>query len=265
MEFEVLKRPVNMGRFQEGMFYDHIGFASSVPSSKSSPNTFLDIYVVDEVYIKIPTVTYGYMTKAYFDEGKIDFSNTWRTPQWLEDRERFAEALNRFPEIRQAYELITSSAGYHHEMRSYAYWSIIHKVNYMRIKEIMKVPVTNFVNLRTQSDTVIPAVVQERIHGTRLWDMYDHSIRAISPRWQRYLYQISDQLGHIVCSDDMCYFDFNIMNFIWNENQEVLYYVDPKPSWFTKLSIKNLRGIEDFFLIGDWKKALHTRIKRLEG
>jgi hypothetical protein len=105
-----------------------------------------------------------------------------------------------------------------------------------------------------QKETVIttritPGIVQQKVDGTQIWDMYDPSRGGITSEWRPYLRAISDHLSPILKHDQVDYFDWNPNNFMFVREEERVYYIDSKPTTFTGApgNQHNLKGIHMFF------------------
>jgi hypothetical protein len=251
---EALNRPLQIDQFQDGASYE---FAGDINFGHTG--NFLRVAEVDEVFIKVPSDQgAAYLYNYLFNRASP--SNAIRRPEGLELRDHFEEALSEFPAIRESYGRSIRTYGDHAGLKLQAFWLILHNLHYLKIKEIVKVPRAKFVDLKIgEKDSC--AIVQERVSGTRLWDIYDYPNQTIRSEWGPFLGIISEQLAQAACTDNMIYFDFNLMNFIFDKERLELYYVDSKPSWYNAKSTNdhNLIGIERFFLVGRQKEAFRSR------
>ena len=90
---------------------------------------------------------------------------------------------------------------------------------------------------------------QERVPGTTLWDVYEFDALRIHRKWHSYLPVISAQLSSFLDAGLLNH--VNIRNFVFDAQQERLFYVDLIPNIFVARSSNehNLKGIRDYSLV----------------
>jgi hypothetical protein len=91
---------------------------------------------------------------------------------------------------------------------------------------------------------------QERVRGVTLWSMFDFEGDRMLPKWQPFLPAIGGQLWELLEANLIEHIDWNIKNFVFDEREERLFYVDLKPTVFVarRGNEQNLQGIRDHFL-----------------
>ena len=96
-----------------------------------------------------------------------------------------------------------------------------------------------------------PALFQERVPGTTLWQMYDFAVLQVRPQWRPFLPAIAAQLSKLLDSGLVNHVDWNIQNFVFDEQKGRLFYVDLKPTILVarQSNEHNLQGIRDYFLV----------------
>jgi hypothetical protein len=99
--------------------------------------------------------------------------------------------------------------------------------------------------------TFEPALFQERICGTTLWNMFDFQTLAVKPPWRPFVPTISTQLSNLLDSGLLHHIDWNIQNFVFDEAAGHLFYVDLKPTTFVAKHSNehNLRGIRQYYVV----------------
>lgn len=240
MKFEALHRPLSVDNVRDGGAY-------AMPSAAlTQTNLFLQVGCVDELFFKVPSAR-GFADYRRFI--KLGESNP-EDIRSLDESERFERlplALERYPSLRTLAELDAEATHY----------LAVHKIQHDRLRNqtAVGIPQAKFGLLRrvrlAMFGTVKPAMLQERVHGTSLWDMYDFAALRVKPQWKGSLSVISAQLSNLLDSGVLNHIDWNIQNFIFDESDERLYYVDLKPTTFVarQSNEHNLKGIRDYFIV----------------
>jgi hypothetical protein len=236
---ERLGSPFSIGSVRDGGTYEIQGL------SLVQTNLFLRIGRLDELFIKVPT-----------ERGIADYreliQREERHPQDLrplEERERFARlqlTLEAFPDLKS---LIYADA-------ESAHYLAVHKLQFERLRgqTAVEIPRARFGMLQSEEGGLFkikqPALFQERVRGATLWSMFDFANERVRPRWQRFLPAISGQLAELLDAGLTQHIDWNIKNFVFDETEERLFYVDLKPSRFVakESNDRNLKGIRDHFI-----------------
>ncbi len=240
VKIESLKHPLSIDCFRDGGGYE----LSTPPLIQT--NLFLKLCCVDQLYIKVPT-----------GRGLDDYRKFVRLAQTgpedirpLEEAERFErlnDALRSFPDL----EPLTSISS------ELAHYVAIHKLQYERLRKqnAVKIPRARFGTLRLKGwgffRTYEPALFQERICGTTLWNMFDFQTLAVMPRWRPFVSAISDQLSELLDCGLLHHIDWNIQNFVFDEEASQLFYVDLKPTIFVARqgNEHNLQGIRQYYIV----------------
>ena len=237
MEIEALRRPLSIGGLRDGCAY----VRPAVPLAQT--NLFLKVGRVDELFIKVPS-EYGYGEfRTFAREGRVSVENVREG----EAAERLEPALQRFSALQQLTPI----------GKELAHYLAVHKIQYERLKSQIAVgiPEARFGVLRSTRFRIFcryePALFQQPICGTTLWDMFDFSALRVAEPWRRFLPAISAQLSPLLGSRIWNHIDWNIQNFVFEEATERLFYVDLKPTAFlTKQSFEhNLKGVRDYFIV----------------
>jgi hypothetical protein len=240
VKVESPKHPLSIDCFRDGCAYEF----STPPLTQT--NLFLKIGRVDELYIKVPT-----------DRGLDDYRRFVKLAQTgpedvrpLEEAERFErlkDTLRSLPEL----DPLTSISS------ELAHYLAIHKLQYERLRgqKAVKVPRARFGTLRRKGRgffrTYEPALFQERICGTTLWNMFDFQTLTVMPRWRPFVSVISTQLSELLVSGLLHHIDWNIQNFVFDEEASHLFYVDLKPTIFVAKqgNEQNLQGIRQYYIL----------------
>jgi len=209
-------------------------------------NLFLRIGRCDDLFIKLPT-----------ERGLADYRRFIKlaesTPEdirTLEDPERFenlSHTIEGFPDIVPSG--LTDLEAVH--------YLAVHRLQYERLRgqTAVRIPQARFGILGTRQFWVLSkahlALFQERISGTTLWDMFDFDALQIKPQWRPYLGVVSAQLSQLLASGLRDHIDWNIKNFVFCDTDELLYYVDLKPTTYVARSSNehNLQGIRDYLVV----------------
>lgn len=218
-----------------------------VPSLKlGQPNLFTRLGSLGDLVLKVPS-----------DRGRADFDKYVRReltdPQDIrrnEELERFQNlerATERFPEFKATRESFGEEC---------AHFLVVHRLQHARLGEakLIGLPDTRFVILAWPRWLfglhTAPVIVQERVRGVRLFDMVEPMEGVFLSRYSHLRPQLKRQLTPLVESLISIHIDWNIQNFIWQETEQRLYYVDSKPTTLaSKFSVDyNLSSLREVFL-----------------
>jgi len=124
---------------------------------------------------------------------------------------------------------------------------IIHKHHVLRLKQFgsVNIPDARFVLFRESGapfsfqrfrripyDRLIPGIVQQRASGQSLWSIYAPLI-GVRPKCRSYVPEISRAVAPLVHEQVREFFDWNLRNFLFDQDAHTLSYVDSKPTVFT--------------------------------
>lgn len=238
MKVASLERPFSIDLVRDGGVY-HM---PDIPLVQT--NLFLRTGCADNLYLKIPSER-GIGDYRLFirnaDSNRADIRG-------VEEAERFKNldrTLSAFPDLK-ALTAISSEL---------AHYLAVHKLQYERLKtqSAVRIPracygvvcLTRFGIFRKFE----PALFQERIQGTTLWNMFDFDALQVRPAWRHCISEISARLSALLASGLEQHIDWNIQNFIWDDSERELFYVDQKPSLLVAKHSNeyNLKGIRDHF------------------
>lgn len=239
MKSEGFQRPLNISCIHDCGVY-------KLPTiSFKQTNLFLDVGVVDDLFVKTPS------------------------KRGIEDYRRFVKLAEPNPldvrslEDSEAFKGLPQTLGRlgWHDLgginAEVAHYLAVHKLQYERLRSRMRsvaLPISKFGFLRQVRfglvPRVVPALFQERIAGTTLWEMYDFAALRVASRWRPFLAIIGAQLSELISSDLVNHIDWNIKNFVFSAPTKQLTYVDLKPTMFISRQSNehNLQGIRDYFL-----------------
>jgi len=240
MKFEVLNRPLSIDSVRDGGAY------VLAAAGLTQTNLFLQVGCVDELFIKLPSAR-GFGDYQRFIKLAESNPEDIRSIEEAERFERLELALQRYPGLKPLMALDAEITHY----------LAVHKIQHERLRNqtAVGIPRAIFGLLRTTRLAVFgkakPALFQERVHGMSLWDMYDFDALRVKPQWHRFLPVISAQLSNLLDSSLLNHVDWNIQNFVFDESDERLYYVDLKPTTFVarQSNAHNLKGIRDYFIV----------------
>lgn len=237
MRVEALPRPLSIEGVRDGGVYA----LRAAPLVET--NLFLKVGCLDDLFIKVPSAR-GFTDYRTF----VKLART--TPadiRPLDESERFERldaTLARFAGFEQPLAV----------NREIAHYLLVHKIQYDRLRNGrgVGIPTARFGMVRSGRllRSLAPALFQERVRGTTLWEMFDFTARRVASRWRRFLPAISDQLSRLLDSGLLNHIDWNIQNFVFREADERLFYVDLKPTIFVARhgNDLNLKGLRDYFI-----------------
>ncbi len=255
MRINELPSQPNLEHFENGCCY-------SLPEEDCRiSNINMYICKLDKIYIKfasecaIKSHDFIYNNETPLRMSLPD-SNLVRLEQDLERAENLPEALLLYPEFQK---LLDDSSNYIADTSKLSllkniHYLIIHRLQFDRLREIgfVTIPEARFVLFKRTHNGLtefIPGVVQARIFGTRLWDMYEPYTWNIATAWAGSREIISRQVKPLFDKKYVLFFDWNPMNFLFNSEEATVYYVDSKPTLFggKRESEQNLKLFEIVF------------------
>lgn len=225
--------------FQEGKVY-------SLPRVHlKQSNLYFRIARAGAVYFKVPS-------RYALEEHRRLLGSRDSSPddlRGLAEEERFealSQALDRYPNLQKLSHLGPLAL----------HFLLLHALQFDRLKgqTAVAVPKARFGAVRLRRWLLVPkiepAIIQEAIEGTTLWDMWDFEGGRVAPRWKPLVPKIAEQLTGLLDSGLVNHIDWNIKNFVLEAKTRRLYYVDVKPSLFVPRhsNEQNLAGIRKYFL-----------------
>jgi hypothetical protein len=184
--------------------------------------------------------------------------NAIRELAGLERVESLAEALRAFPALRLSQlqhgpcEIAPAA------LSQLQHFLVIHRLHVDQVRGLgLHVPDARFVLVEHPAALSpfiegldwVPAIVQRRVHGTALWEMYSPEAGGILLPYKDDVRRIAPLLRRIVETPMHRLLDWYPMNFILDAGDS-LHYIDSKPTVFAGRSENdhNLSGIRMFFL-----------------
>jgi hypothetical protein len=210
---------------------------------------YSNIAYLNEVVIKLPSTHgfdeyYKYVVRGMTDDDEI---------RGNENIERFLNInrlLARYPSLLVARTTIDDVK---------IHWLLIHMLQYDRLKGVIKIPETKFCFFNKTKflfKSIYPGLVQQRVTGISLWDMIDHEVvhaldrPFVKQKYESLIPHISSQLRPLLAPEFSFHINWNIRNFTFNPQTNILYYLDLKPSniFGRRRNEQNLRNIYRDFL-----------------
>jgi hypothetical protein len=235
---ERLARPLSLGCFRDGGAYE-------LPVEPSGlTNVFLNVRCVDDLFIKVPS-----------REGLDEYRRSVRLAQPTAVDVRSLEEEERFDQLASFTRRFAEFANFTEADSEVAHYLAVHKLQYERLRTAgtIAIPAARFGVLRTGRffRRFQPALFQERVPGTTLWDMFDFEALQVLPAWRPVLPAISAQLTRLLDSALLNHVDWNIKNFVFDEVGQRLFYVDMKPTTFVAKHSNdhNVTGIREYFVV----------------
>ena len=205
-------------------------------------NLYFDIVRLKNIYIKRPNKYAFEKFSTYFVFSDFDES---------EEGKIHLKYVNKFKLDCKHYNLKNANS-----IRNsfYKFFFLVHLAQYQRICDqrfchivgdknkpiweqlhFTSVPKAKFIMLKQGiMGFNTPAIVQEKILGTTLWDMFDHERKTVKLEFTDSKSAISEGLGRFLSSDDI---DYNPKNFIFSDG--IIYYVDSKPGIYARSEINS--------------------------
>ena len=204
---------------------------------------FLRVGRIDEVYVKVPSKRGQDDYRDFVRDAKPSASDI----RALEDAERY-DALDSA--LRQFPPLAASGVA----DRELLHYLAVHQLQHERLRDadVVAIPPARFGFLRSGRliRKLEPAMFQQRVDGSTLWEMFDFDALEVTRPWWPHLPAISGQLGKLLDSPWVSHIDWNIQNFVFRQSDQRLFYVDMKPTLFlaAESNAHNLQGLRDYFI-----------------
>jgi hypothetical protein len=205
---------------------------------------FLRVGCIGDLFVKVPSAR-GFDDYRSFVKRALPHAEDLRSLEDAERWERLDQTLASFPDLKPVVKVGSEAAHY----------LAIHKLQYERLRTqaVVRIPRAQFGVLRSTHHGIFrklePALFQEKVPGTTLWDMFDFSANRVEPRWNEFLPGISSRLSKLIDSPLVNHIDWNIQNFLFDEADGSLSYVDMKPTLLVSRASNetNLKGLRDHF------------------
>ena len=240
-----LPAPCDAASFHDGSLYAFPDAASWRDTSYSR------VAVVDRAVIKIAS-GYGESEYVKFVVEETPDDDAIRANESLERFGNLAALIGVYPAFRACSDAYGDKN---------THWLLIHKLQFERLQKLARtsIPDARFVFLSRKrfllSPAIRPALLQERVYGTSLWDMIDHegiaaigghSQSFVKEEFRSYLRDIAEQLAPFAEPRTANHINWYIPNFIFNPESRILFYIDMKPSnifgrWRNEQNLRNLR------------------------
>ena len=223
------------------------GKGYQVPSPRlSQPNLFTQLGSLGDLVVKVSSKRGRADFDKYVKRGKSDPQDI-RSNEELERFDNLGRAIERFPEFADTRTAFGDDV---------VHFLIVHRMQHARLQDaqLVAVPDTRFVVLgwprKLFGTHLAPAILQQRIRGSRLFDMVEPMEGVFLSRFSHLKQLLKEQLSPLVESALRNHIDWNIQNFILEAETNRLYYVDSKPTtlaakWSTE---HNLASLRDTFL-----------------
>jgi hypothetical protein len=218
-----------------------------VPANPRGSNDLLNISRFESFIAKIPTERYYHGVHQRFDSGRAEFlakmSQNDLSPIRWESPEEYPQNIGRtlvdLPHLQslQNPSLYPSGLSGPFDLGTLnLHFLAIFKLHFLSLRAAFgpSVPESSFVYFQHPNGSIEPAVIQEVIEGTLLWDMvsrdWEDAATGLAPPWQEYSALLHQELAKYCRSSGLV--DFNLMNFIFVPDKKALYYVESKPPFF---------------------------------
>jgi len=234
-----LARPLSIRSVQDGGTYQ----LKAPPLVQT--NLFLHLGRVDELFVKVPS-----------ERGWSDYSKFVQHAQLTGEDIRPLEPSERFEQLRATLEPFPGFGQLIAVDAELAHYLAVHKLQFERLRgqTAVEIPLAKFALLESSGlrapKGYDPVLFQERVRGTTLWSMFDFAAERVLRRWQPSLPAIASQLAELLDAGLTDHIDWNIKNFVFDETEGRLFYVDLKPTLFVakRSNAQNLKGIRRHFL-----------------
>lgn len=240
LKVEVVQHPLSIDCFRDGG-----GYALPVlPLTQT--NLFMKVGWVDQLYIKVPS-----------ERGLEDYRRYVKLAQRGPNDIRRLEEAERFERLTETLATLPDLAPLTSIGSELAHYVAVHKLQYDRLRRqnAVKIPRARFGTIQRKGwgffRSFEPALFQERISGTTLWNMFDFEALVVMPQWRPFVSTISAQLSRLLDSGLRDHIDWNIQNFVFDEAAGQLFYVDLKPTPFVakQSNEQNLEGIRRYYIV----------------
>ena len=143
---------------------------------------FLRVGCIGDLFIKVPSI-YGFDDYRNFVKRALLNAEDLRSLEDAERWERLDQTLASFPDLKPILRVGSEAAHY----------LAIHKLQYERLRTqtVVRIPRAKFGVLRSAHRGIFrklePALFQEKVSGTTLWDMFDFSSESSRTTLERVL------------------------------------------------------------------------------
>jgi hypothetical protein len=137
------------------------------------------------------------------------------------------------------------------------HWLLLQRLQYDRLQAVIRISEPRyclFNKLGLLFNSIHPGIIQQRVGGFSLWDMIDHDVvhadREHDPfvrqDYEPLLPHISSQLSRLATPTFSSHINWHIMNFIFDPQTNILYYLDLKPlsifcRWRNEQNLRSIR------------------------
>ena len=216
---------------------------------KKTGNVFSQIAITHSLVIKKPI--YVWIRNFHRHIIQDQHENTVRPAS--KEEKNVITLLNKFPEFKIIYNINSE----------YAHFLMVHKLQYQRIKKAsdIRIPQSRFIFLIEHShfftNKLYPIIINEKINGTPLIDMFDQDRSCIKSQYLQFLQLINPVLRNLIKSTFRNHFNWYIGNFLYDLNTKIMSYVDPKPSCIFMLreNEQNIQGLGKIFFESEKYKS----------
>jgi hypothetical protein len=240
LKVEALQEPLSIDCVRDGGVYS----LAQMPPTRT--NLYLNVGCIDRLYIKVPS-----------ERGLNDYRNFAKVAHAGPDDVRHLEDAERIEKLRETLAVWPDLEPLTAISTELAHYLAIHKLQYERLQSqsAVAIPRARFGALQLKGWGFLrshaPALFQERIPGTTLWEMFDFTALAVRPQWRPFVPAISARLSRLMGSALINHIDWNIQNFVFNDATGQLFYVDLKPTTFAAKhgNEHNLQGIRQYYIV----------------
>ena len=210
------------------------------------PNVFTSLAFTDSLVIKTPASAWLKDFYRYVRIGEPSPYSGYPLARLANDDEKNVEILlAKFPEF-------LSSHNHHPE---HTHFLLVHILQHERLKNYtkIKIPQSRFILVQRNRfwffKGLIPTIIQEKVPGIPLLEMYDQNNRTVKQHWIQYLNRINPILRDLLNSDIRNHLNWYIRNFLYDCKNDVLWYVDPKPTciFLRHGNEKNIQSLKEIF------------------
>ena len=211
----------------------------------STPNVFTSLAFTHNLAVKLPTAAWIEDFRRYVTRGELGASVNPNVRLASEGERNINQLLDKFPEFQSL----------HSHRPGIAHFLMVHKLQYQRLRSgaNIRIPQSSF-GVAKQTRLLFlkrftPMVIQERVSGTPLLEMYDAENDNIRSQWLPFLPKINPILRDLIESDLGEHLNWFIRNFLYDTEGNVLFYVDPKPTClFAKRgNDRNIQSLKEIF------------------
>jgi hypothetical protein len=236
------------------------GVCYEFPSIRLKSNEWTAFVLMDDVIFKIPTMETDAEYHGLLELPRLEYERSMmsagrRTVREDERPENFDNLATCYPNLAKLLDHPTDVFPLLNReiARPFVYFLMLQKLNYeFLLKSCIEVaiPETKFVFLARGSAQFWPAVVQRYITAIPLSRMFSVLGQGIKRRYRHFRPDISRQLLSAMNDEFRELLDFSPNNWLFDEKEKKLYYVDTKPTLLIRQSgnAHNRRGLVRFFV-----------------